>query len=92
LIFFDLYNCRISGLLRTVGRLIRARQEERAIEKSESPPVRFNILSDGHYAKVKLAADQAVLRSSGKIIRFAFIVFCTALGLYLRAIQLSISE
>jgi hypothetical protein len=68
------------------------RQEERTVEKSEAPPVRFNIVSDGRYAKVKLAADQAALRSSGKIIRFVFIVFRTALDLYLRAIQLSTSE
>ena len=49
-----------------VGRLIRARQEEHAVEKNEAPPVHFNIMSNGRYAKVKLAADLAVLRSSCK--------------------------
>jgi hypothetical protein len=61
-------------MLRALGRIIRARQEERMIATSISE-VKFNILTDVRFARVRVAADQAAHRSAaaGKIICFNFL-------------------
>ena len=51
-------------MLRAVGRLIRARQEQRVVETSVAPAVRFSILNDVRYHRVVVAADEAVQRSA----------------------------
>jgi hypothetical protein len=51
-------------MLRSIGRLIRARQEERVIETSEEPSVMFNIMKDIRYRKIIVAANQACARSA----------------------------
>jgi hypothetical protein len=50
-------------MFRAIGRLIRARQEQRIIESSVLPPSKFQILSDMRYLRAKIAADQAVVNS-----------------------------
>ncbi|KAL3682593.1 hypothetical protein R1sor_000615 [Riccia sorocarpa] len=52
----------IEGLLRAIGRIIRARQKQRLI-KSGAAVIPFNILKDVRYRKVKVAADEAVSRA-----------------------------
>ncbi|KAL3685410.1 hypothetical protein R1sor_003432 [Riccia sorocarpa] len=52
----------IQALLRAIGRVIRARQEQRCVETGLAVHP-FNILKDSRYHKVKLAADEAVQRS-----------------------------
>jgi hypothetical protein len=54
----------IAGMLRAIGRLIRARQEERIIETSIQPAVMFNIITDVRYRRVVLAANQACQKSA----------------------------
>jgi hypothetical protein len=44
-------------MLRSIGRLIRARQEERIIQTSEAPSMMFNIVKDVRYRKVVVAAN-----------------------------------
>jgi hypothetical protein len=51
-------------MLRSIGLLIRARQEERVIQTSEAPAVMFNIVKDVRYRKVIVAANQACTRSA----------------------------
>jgi hypothetical protein len=51
-------------MLRSIGRLIRARQEERIIQTSEAPSMMFNIVKDVRYRKVVVAANQACARSA----------------------------
>jgi hypothetical protein len=51
-------------MLWSIGRVIRARQEERIIETSVAPGCMFNIVKDVHYRKVVVAANQACMRSA----------------------------
>jgi hypothetical protein len=51
-------------MVRSIGRLIRARQEERIIETLIELPVKFHILHDVRYAPVRVDADQAVNKST----------------------------
>lgn len=55
--------CRIANLLRAIGRVIRAREEQRCVETSSKPAVPFNILTDPRFQRVKLAANEAVMRA-----------------------------
>ncbi|KAL3696192.1 hypothetical protein R1sor_010268 [Riccia sorocarpa] len=52
----------IQALLRAIGRVIRARQEQRCVETGIAVHP-FSIWKDPRYRKVKLAADEAVQRS-----------------------------
>jgi hypothetical protein len=54
-------SCNFSGLMRAIGRLIRARQEERIIQSSVQE-LKFNILSDVRYEVVRIATDLACQR------------------------------
>jgi hypothetical protein len=55
--------CRIGGMLRAVGRVIRACQEERLIRTSVTKP-KFNILHNIHFAGIRVAANQAAHQSA----------------------------
>lgn len=55
-------NCSLQGLLRALGRIIRSRIATNAVASGTSAES-FYILKDPRYAKVKLAADKAALRS-----------------------------
>jgi hypothetical protein len=50
-------------MMRALGRLIRARQEERIINTSIQE-VKFNILQDVRYTSVRVATFQACQRSA----------------------------
>ena len=50
-------------MLRSIGQLIRGRQEERIIEASKEPAFLFNIVKDVRYWKVVVVANQACRRS-----------------------------
>jgi hypothetical protein len=51
-------------MLRAIGRLIRAQQEERIIEGATMPHVMFNIMTDVRYRSVLIATNQACDRST----------------------------
>lgn len=61
-ILLDMHYCSLQGLLRALGRIIRSRIAANAVA-SGTRAESFNILKDPRYAKVKLAADEAALRS-----------------------------
>ena len=61
-ILFDMLYCSLQGLLRALGRIIRSRIASNAVA-SRTSVESFYILKDPRYAKVKLAADEAALRS-----------------------------
>ncbi|KAL3680005.1 hypothetical protein R1sor_022961 [Riccia sorocarpa] len=70
----ELYNPKsLEGLVMGFGRLIRARQAERAIQSGEHC-VPFNIMSDPRFAKVVVAGNESVERSVrsglGEALRF----------------------
>jgi hypothetical protein len=65
--------CSITGMMRALGRVIRARQEERIIRTSVQE-IKFNILHDVRYAAVRVATDQACQRSA---IAGKFLIFYT---------------
>lgn len=50
-------------MLRAIGRLIRAHQEERVIQTSEQPASPFYIIADCRYRAVVVAANQACAKS-----------------------------
>jgi hypothetical protein len=66
--------------LGAVGRVIRARQEERMICTSVAEP-KFNIVQDVRFAGVRVAADQATHRSA-TIGVFSLTCFYTSTMLY----------
>ena len=61
-ILFDMLYCSLQGLLRALGRIIRSRIASNAVASGTSAES-FYILKDPRYAKVKLAVDEAALRT-----------------------------